>query len=178
MRWGLSVWFGSEACERQKVFTHQGWVFFTSRSSEQSHCLSNSCSPCSAGTNGFWDSKCHEKTGGQDLVWRWQLKAAVTCDLAAVGVIIQVPVPYQSYLLITYQPILKVFVNFLVSVFLLCTSLWPGTCMLAKGRGETCSHCHCRCGLSFLTGCSGIPACVFLPPHAFGYFEIYILKVT
>lgn len=56
-------------------------------------------------------------------MWRWQLKAAVTCDLAAVGVIIQVPVPYQSYLLITYQPILKVFVNFLVSVFLLCTSL-------------------------------------------------------
>lgn len=107
------------------------------------------------------------------------------CELAAVGWLYSSLIPYQSYLLITYQPILRIFDNFLVSVSFFCTSLWPGTGMLAKGRGVTCSYCHCLRGLSFLTGCSVLlgfqHVCFFQPSSSCLwilwnlYFESYLL---
>lgn len=53
--------------------------------------LSHSCSPCSAGTNGFGDPKYHEKRragGGVEMTAKGSNSA---CELAAVGVIIQLP---------------------------------------------------------------------------------------
>lgn len=108
------------------------------------------------------------KKGGQEVVWRWQLKAAIQpVNLLLLGWLYSSLVPYQSYLLITYQPILRIFDNFLVSVSFFCTSLRPGTGVLAEERGVTCSYCHCRRGLSSWQGVlfcpAGISTSVFLP---------------
>lgn len=127
------------------------------------------------------------KKGGQEVVWRWQLKAAIQpVNLLLLGWLYSSLVPYQSYLLITYQPVLRIFDNFLVSVSF-SAPVWDlaQVCWLRReglpavtataGVASVPGRVFCSVLLGFLHLCFFQPSSLCLWILWNLYFETYLL---
>lgn len=133
----------------------------------------------------IWGFQIRWKKGRQKWVWRRQQKAAIQpvhCELSGDNAVLHSLDPYQTYLQITWQSVVRIFGT---SHF-----LFPFSTPVHKQHryvgwwepsGVIFSYCRCLRHLSLPLACSvllEIETHAFLPvvrPHAFRYFEICML---